>query len=107
MFSYRTSISVRDQPPATADGSDLIVKIRKFIALTEQYIFNSARNALFIPQIPLASLVRPRAPFTLPTSGFAHLTRRVRFESVESRLRFLRADGNNRVNMICSDINCF
>src|SRR5258706_11824104 len=38
-----------DQPPATAGGSDCLIKVRQVIALAVNYVINGARYALFIP----------------------------------------------------------
>src|SRR5258706_10329485 len=54
-----------DQPPATAGGSDSLIKVRQVIALAVNYV-NGARYAFFIPYVSLAALFGPRTPCAFP-----------------------------------------
>jgi hypothetical protein len=83
-----------------------IIKVRRVISLTVQYVVDCSGNALFIPQPSLATFICPGAERVTPQTILSQLPGRVRLERTKHMRRFLVTCRHNRMNVICAHIDC-
>ena len=89
---------------AVAGGSS-IIKVWQVISLTVQHIINGFRDALLIPEPPLAALVGPGTERVRPESILPQLPGCVRFKRVQHQRR-LPIRGDHGMDVICPHIDC-
>jgi hypothetical protein len=88
-------------------GTDLVVlviKLRRLVSLSVEYIVNRLCDAALVPQVSLAALLGPRSRVPTPTPVLAHLFSRVGFECGQRALGFSRPDTYDDMNVVCPDV---